>query len=77
VVDDDPPTREQTEAARAAAVGRSTLRIERVPPVGGLEPIGRSLRLSNRRFRAAAGWAPAVRAGLDGWSLIAAEREAA
>jgi nucleoside-diphosphate-sugar epimerase len=77
VVDDDPPTREQLEAALAAAAGRSELRVETAPAAPEREPIGRSLRLSNRRLRAAGGWAPAVRAGLDGWRLIAEERIAA
>jgi nucleoside-diphosphate-sugar epimerase len=77
VVDDDPPTRAEVERALARAAGRATLRVEPAPDAPELEPLGRSLRLSNRRLRAASGWAPAVRAGLDGWKLIAAERIAA
>lgn len=76
VVDDDPPTRAEMEAALAAAVGRADLRVDVVPSVEA-GPIARSLRLSNRRLREAAGWAPEVRAGVDGWGLIARERAAA
>jgi nucleoside-diphosphate-sugar epimerase len=35
--------------------------------------IFRSLRVSNRRFKEAAGWAPEVRSILEGWPRIAAE----
>ncbi len=77
VVDDEPPTRAEIEAARAAAVGRPSLAIDPAPDAAELEPLTRSVRLSNRRLRATGEWAPAVRAGLDGWHLIASERAAA
>jgi UDP-glucose 4-epimerase len=77
VVDDDPPTREELEAALAVAAGRSELRVEVAAPAPQIEPLARSLRLSNRRLRAASAWAPAVRAGLDGWARIAPAPQAA
>jgi nucleoside-diphosphate-sugar epimerase len=72
VVDDDPPTRAEIDAALAAAVGRDALRpaLVDVPPL--LEPVARSQRMSNRRLREASGWAPRVRAGTDGYRLIVA-----
>jgi nucleoside-diphosphate-sugar epimerase len=77
VVDDEPPTRAELEAALAAAVGRTDLAVNVAPDVPELEPLARSLRLSNRRLRGTGAWAPTVRAGLDGWALIAEERAAA
>jgi nucleoside-diphosphate-sugar epimerase len=67
VVDDDPPTRAEIEAALGTHVR------DVVPE---LDPLSRSLRVSNRRLRAT-GWAPRVRAGVDGWDLIAHERRVA
>ena len=75
VADDEPPTRGEVSAALAAAVGRPHLQL--ATDAGVPDPMGRSLRLSNRRLRAAGDWAPRVRAGLDGWSLIVAEEAAA
>ncbi len=71
VAEEDPPTRAEADAALAAAVGRTALRpaLDEVPPV--LEPVARSQRVSSRRLREASGWAPRVRAGTDGWRLIA------
>jgi hypothetical protein len=73
VVDDDPPTRAQVDAALAALVGRRRLRapmvaVARAVPM--LRVLGRSLRLSNRRLRETGTWAPKVRAGVDGWALV-------
>ena len=75
VTDSDPPTRGEVDLALGAVVGRQ-LRpaFDAVPPA--LEPVARSLRVSSRRLRAATGWGPRVRAGIEGWSLIA-ERAAA
>lgn len=69
--DVDPPTRAEIDAALAAAVGRSSLRpaMEEVPPA--FEPVARSQRISRRRLRDATGWAPRVRAGTEGWRLLA------
>jgi UDP-glucose 4-epimerase len=70
VADTDPPTRGEIDAALAAVVGRTGLRpaLEEVP--AELEPVARSQRLSSRRLHEASGWAPRVRAGIDGWRLI-------
>ena len=68
VVDDDPPTRAEVDTALAAAVGRD--RVE--PPAFDGGPLGRSLRLSNRRLRELGGWSPAVRGGIDGYARVAA-----
>jgi nucleoside-diphosphate-sugar epimerase len=69
VVDDAPARAAELDAALAAAVGRDAL----VPPPGGGAPevLGRSLRLSNARLRAA-GWAPRVHAATEGWRLVEA-----
>jgi UDP-glucose 4-epimerase len=71
VADDDPPTRAAIDAALAAVVGRDTLApaVDEVPPY--FEPVARSQRVSSRRLRDATGWFPLVRAGIEGWSLIA------
>jgi nucleoside-diphosphate-sugar epimerase len=77
VADTDPPTRGEIDAALAAAVGRSALRvaIDEIPPA--LEPVARSQRISSRRLREATGWNPRVRGGTEGWRLIVAEDVAA
>jgi nucleoside-diphosphate-sugar epimerase len=77
VVDADPPTRGEIDAALADAVGRSGLRavIEEIPPV--LEPVARSQRVSSRRLREVTGWKPRVRGGTEGWPLIVAKGVAA
>jgi UDP-glucose 4-epimerase len=71
VADADPPTRAEIDAALAAVVGRASLRpaLDEIPAV--FDPIARSQRVSTRRLREATGWAPRVRAGTDGWRLIA------
>jgi nucleoside-diphosphate-sugar epimerase len=71
VADADPPTRGAIDAALAAAVGRDALRppLDEVPAV--FEPVARSQRVSSRRLNEATGWTPRVRAGTDGWRLIA------
>jgi UDP-glucose 4-epimerase len=72
VVDDDPPTRAEIDAALAAQVGT-----ELVARAGDGGAMDRSLRVSNRRLRELGGWAPAVRGGTDGWRLVAGEPVAA
>jgi UDP-glucose 4-epimerase len=67
VVDTDPATNAEIDAALAAAVGVQALR----PGTPQDTPQGRSLRVSNRRLREAGGWEPSVRAGTDGWGRIA------
>ena len=81
VVDDEPLPRREVNAALAAAVGRRRLV---VPPswlmrlLGG--PVGeiltRSLRISNRRFREATGWKPAVPSIRVGLERVAAAHSA-
>jgi nucleoside-diphosphate-sugar epimerase len=66
VVDDDPATNAEIDAALAAVVGVGALRAR--PPQDG--PLARSQRVSNRRLREASGWAPRVRAARDGWRLV-------
>jgi nucleoside-diphosphate-sugar epimerase len=68
VVDADPATNTEIDAALAAAVGRRSLR--RRPPQDG--PLARSQRVSSRRLRDASGWVPRVRAGTERWEEIAA-----
>ena len=67
VVDTDPATNTEIDAALAAAVGVEALR-PRAPQEG---PLARSQRVSNRRLRAASGWAPRVRAATESWGRIA------
>jgi nucleoside-diphosphate-sugar epimerase len=77
VVDDEPLPRRELARAVADAAGRPfVLR----PPmwllklVGGAQTefMGRSQRVSNRRFKAATGWAPTIPDARDGWQRIAA-----
>ena len=72
VVDDEPVRQRQLKTALAAAAGRR--RVLSLPawlvrmmagPAG--EAFTRSLRISNRRFREATGWAPAVRNASRAW----------
>ena len=71
VADDDPPTRAEIDAAVAAVVGRDALRppVDEVP--SEMEPLSRSQRVRSRKLQEATGWTPRVRAGTDGWRLIA------
>jgi nucleoside-diphosphate-sugar epimerase len=71
VADEDPPTRAAVDAALAAVVGRAGLRpaVDALPPYN--EPASRSHRISSRKLRDATGWFPLVRAGTEGWRLIA------
>ena len=77
VADTDPPTRAEIDAALASAGGRKTLvrALDEVPRE--LETTARSQRVSSSRLRQATGWAPTVRGGTDGWSLITRQRSAA
>jgi nucleoside-diphosphate-sugar epimerase len=68
VVDADPPTNAEIDAALAAAVGVGALR-SRLPQDG---PLARSQRVSSHRMREASGWAPRLRAGTEIWDRIAA-----
>lgn len=77
VVDDEPLPRRELARAVADAAGRPF--VVRPPMwllklVGGpqTEFMGRSQRVSNRRFKAATGWAPTVSDAREGWPRIAA-----
>jgi nucleoside-diphosphate-sugar epimerase len=77
VADSDPPTNAEVDAALAAAAGVQALR-PRTPQAGSADrqaghrgPLARSQRVSNRRLRDAADWAPRLRAGTEIWSRIA------
>ncbi len=67
VVDTDPATNNEIDAALAAAVGVEALRPQ-APQEG---PLARSQRVSNRRLREASGWTPRVRAATESWARIA------
>ena len=76
VVDDDPLRQQDLAAALANAVGRR--RVFSPPPwavrlaAGSAgEALLRSLRISNRRFREAAGWAPSVPNARIGLAMLA------
>jgi len=67
VVDAEPATNAEIDAALAAAAGVDALR----PSTPQDGPLGRSLRVSNRRLRSVSDWAPRLRAGTEIWSRIA------
>jgi nucleoside-diphosphate-sugar epimerase len=76
-VDDEPMTRREVARAVGQAAGRP--RVVRLPwPVARLiggdsaMTVGRSQRVSNRRLREAAGWAPSVPDAREGFRRIAA-----
>jgi nucleoside-diphosphate-sugar epimerase len=78
IVDDEPLRQQQLKSALAGAAGRR--RVLSLPtwlvrmmagPAG--EAFTRSLRISNRRFREATGWAPAVRNAVAGMALVGSE----
>jgi len=76
VVDDEPVRQRQLKAALAAAAGRRrmlSLPVWLVRMLAGPtgEAFTRSLRVCNRRFREATGWAPEVRHAVDGMALVA------
>lgn len=67
VADTHPSTNAEIDAALAATVGVKNLR----SPVDRIGPLARSQRVSSRRLREASGWAPRMRAGIQGWQAIA------
>jgi nucleoside-diphosphate-sugar epimerase len=68
VVDTEPATNAEIDAALAAAAGVRALRA-RAPQDG---PLARSQRVSSRRLQETSGWRPRVRAGTESWERIAA-----
>jgi nucleoside-diphosphate-sugar epimerase len=79
VVDDEPLRQRELKTTLAASAGRRKslslptwlLRIMAGPAA---EAFTRSLRISNRRFREATGWAPEVRNAVEGLAHVAAAR---
>jgi 2-alkyl-3-oxoalkanoate reductase len=75
VVDDKPLRQRQLNSAMAAAAERRRvfslpawlMRIMAGPTAGAF---ARSLRISNRRFREATGWSPAVRDAVEGMAIV-------
>lgn len=75
IVDDDPLTHREIFAAMAQAVGRKHLWqppavLMRMMTGVVYEVISRSLRVSNRRFKAVSNWNPSVPNARIGWSLL-------
>ena len=75
IVDDEPLRQRQVKKALAAAVGRRRLLS---PPTWLLHMMAgptaaaltRSIRISNRRFREATGWVPAVPSAIEGLARV-------
>ena len=76
IVDDEPVTRAQMYAILAHAVGRKRLLVlpdllMRLITGSTYADIGRSLRISNRLFKAVSSWQPTVPNARIGWDLLA------
>jgi nucleoside-diphosphate-sugar epimerase len=75
-VDDEPLTRRDVARAVGVAVGHRVVRlpwtVARLIGGDGAATVGRSQRVSNRRLREAAGWAPSVPDAREGFRRIAA-----
>src|SRR5262249_14094081 len=71
VSDDEPVTRREFFRSLAAAVGASPPKfLPRFPSYFAgsvVETLSRSLRISNRKLRAASGWSPKYPSVRDGW----------
>ncbi|HEY7472883.1 MAG TPA: NAD(P)H-binding protein [Gemmatimonadota bacterium] len=80
VVDDAPLTRREFADSLAEALGVPTTRFAPawIVRLGGSlgEMLSRSLRISNRKLRAATGWAPIYPSVREGWPAIVEELEA-
>jgi nucleoside-diphosphate-sugar epimerase len=77
VVDDEPLRQRELKTTLAAAAGRRRLLslpawLLRMMAGPTAEAFTRSLRVSNRRFREATGWAPAVRNAVEGMAHVSA-----
>jgi 2-alkyl-3-oxoalkanoate reductase len=82
IVDDEPLTRGELFAAMAQVVGRKHLWqppavLMRMMAGVVFEMMSRSLRVSNRRFKAVSGWQPLVLNARVGWAHIGEESRAA
>lgn len=81
VVEDDPATRRQYLDAFSSAFGMRRLRpmptwLVKMTARSGAEAVIRSQRVSNRKLRAATGWAPRFPSVREGWPAVAEAREA-
>lgn len=81
VTDNEPLRRGEALELLAAALGARTPRmaprwLSRVTGSVG-DTLGRSLRLSNARFRQASGWAPKVPSVREGWKQLVGEMKSA
>ena len=81
VTDNEPVRRGEALDLLAAALG---VKSPRIPPrwvtraAGSLgDTLGRSLRLSNAKFRNASGWTPQVASVRSGWKLLVSEMKSA
>jgi nucleoside-diphosphate-sugar epimerase len=73
VTEDEPFTRREIAAAVGAALGRRPGRaIPGAARIGGSKTahLSRSIRVSNRRFRSAGGWAPTYPNPMSGWAQV-------
>ncbi|HVX18908.1 MAG TPA: NAD(P)-dependent oxidoreductase [Acidimicrobiales bacterium] len=73
VVDDQPVTRRELRAMFESALGRRLVQMSPgMSKLGGssLEPVSRSLRMSNKAFKDATGWAPTFVSCLEGWPAV-------
>lgn len=74
VVEDEPLRRHEQVELLAAVVGRPVRPLPTLlGRVGATRALARSLRLSNRAFREATGWAPRYTSPRQGWPDVAAE----
>jgi nucleoside-diphosphate-sugar epimerase len=74
IVDDEPLTRAEGNAALAAAAGRKKLRTAVAKAAGKTKVtnlLQRSQRVSNAKFKEATGWKPQVPSQREGWPLVA------
>jgi nucleoside-diphosphate-sugar epimerase len=82
IVDDEPLSRRELNTAIAAAVGNKRLwqlpafLIRMFAGATLYEMLGRSQRVSNRRFKDATGWSPSVPNAQVGWQLLGSQTAA-
>jgi nucleoside-diphosphate-sugar epimerase len=75
VAEDEPATRRELAKAVGTALGRRPgLSLPGLTKLGGAktEFMGRSVRVSNRKFRDLSSWKPAYSTPADGWARVAA-----
>ena len=69
VTDDEPLTRREHAEIVADALDMRKLRVLRVP-LKRLDYLGRSQRVTNKRFKDATGWSPSYRSARLGWPAV-------